>query len=324
MWLFLYLYVMDLDNLIKAIENKYPIKLGIYKGIGGLTLSRIEVDKGYQGKGIGTDVMNLIIDFADNNQLPIALTPEKISNTPKTNLINFYKKFGFVLNRGKNKDWNFKELMVRYPKNNKIMENKIKGGKSDGKTLESIAKKHGVSVEEIEKEIKVGIKIEIEHTKDKELAREIAMDHIFEFPKYYTHPKYGLIATEKKMEKAMEESTSKSIKTLLREELDLIVADETPETVTYLIKANGKPVGNIEIASNKVDMDKYTIELRNLDLFEKYDEIKTAKEIITEVWKSFSDARTIILTPDKDAYMFWEKLGAKPLNKTYWILQRGH
>lgn len=315
---------MELDNLIKAIENKYPIKLDIYQGKGGLTLSRIEVDKGHQGEGIGTNVMNLIISFADNNGLPIALTPEKISNTSKANLIDFYKKFGFVLNRGKNKDWNFKELMIRYPKNNKIMENKVKGGKADGKTPESIAKKHGVSVKEIEKEIEAGVKIEVEHTKDKALAREIAMDHIWEFPKYYTHPKYGLLAMEKKMEKAMEESTSKSIKTLLREALNLVVADETPEVVTYLIKANGKPAGNLEIAPNKSDMDKYTIELANLDLFEQYDDIKTAKEIITEIWKSFSDARTIVLTPDEDTAMFWEKLGAKPLNKSYWMIQRGH
>jgi hypothetical protein len=205
------------------------------------------------------------------------------------------------------------------------MGNKVKGGKADGKTPEDLAKKHGVSVEDIQKEIEVGIEIEYEHTNDKEIAKEISMDHIDEFSKYYTHPKYGLIASEKNMEKELEEeSVKKSIKSLLREELELFMGDETPETVTYLVKANGRPAGKVEIAPNKSDMDKYTIELVNLDLFKDYDDLKTAKEIILSIWKQFSDAQTIVLTPKDGTGYFWEKLGAKPLNKTYWIIQRGH
>ena len=33
--------------------------------------------------------------------------------------------------------------------------------------------------------IKKGIKIELEHTKDKDVAKIIAMDHLAEHPKYY-------------------------------------------------------------------------------------------------------------------------------------------
>ena len=49
-----------------------------------------------------------------------------------------------------------------------------------------IADKHGVSVEEIEKELKKGMKVEMEHTTDESIAHEIAMDHVLEDPKYYS------------------------------------------------------------------------------------------------------------------------------------------
>jgi beta-glucosidase-like glycosyl hydrolase len=61
----------------------------------------------------------------------------------------------------------------------------IKGGKADWLTTEEIASKHGLSVEYISKQIENGASIEMEHTNDPNKAREIAMDHLFEFPDYY-------------------------------------------------------------------------------------------------------------------------------------------
>lgn len=75
-------------------------------------------------------------------------------------------------------------------------EDELRGGKSDDMTVEDLAKKYDVDVKDIEKEIKVGSKIEMEHTDDKDIAKEIAMDHIAEFVDYYTDPNYGLIAVE--------------------------------------------------------------------------------------------------------------------------------
>lgn len=69
---------------------------------------------------------------------------------------------------------------------------KIKGGLSDNKTLLDIAKKHAKNqdaqktYEELKIQLKKGISVEMEHTKDKGKAREIAMDHLYEDPKYYT------------------------------------------------------------------------------------------------------------------------------------------
>lgn len=54
------------------------------------------------------------------------------------------------------------------------------------KSLENIAKKHKVSVEYLEKQLKKGIKIEMEHTTDKGEAEIIALHHLEEIPDYYT------------------------------------------------------------------------------------------------------------------------------------------
>jgi hypothetical protein len=61
----------------------------------------------------------------------------------------------------------------------------LKGGLADGKSPEDLAKRHNVSVEFIEDQLKKGIKVEMEHTKNKKAALEVASDHIFEDEKYY-------------------------------------------------------------------------------------------------------------------------------------------
>ena len=74
-------------------------------------------------------------------------------------------------------------------KNEKEILDSIKGGLADGLTVEDIANKHGVSKEDIEKQITMGIEVEKEHTDRSDsmniVAKEIAMDHLTEHPKYY-------------------------------------------------------------------------------------------------------------------------------------------
>jgi len=48
------------------------------------------------------------------------------------------------------------------------------------------------------RELKLGSKIEMEHTKNKKVAMRIAKQHLCEFPKYYTK---GLIPMEKRLKK---------------------------------------------------------------------------------------------------------------------------
>lgn len=57
-----------------------------------------------------------------------------------------------------------------------LIENKLKGGVGDKKKSKDVD----------QKELEMGIKIEMEHTHDKETAKEIAIDHLTEIPDYYT------------------------------------------------------------------------------------------------------------------------------------------
>jgi len=68
----------------------------------------------------------------------------------------------------------------------KMNEEKLKGGVSDKKSLADIAKKHKVSLDKIKYQLRKGEKVEKEHTDDDEKVKEIAMDHLYEDPKYYS------------------------------------------------------------------------------------------------------------------------------------------
>ena len=94
---------------LEDIKNKYPnVDLSINENDKGLTLSKIVVPEGTRSEGIGNNVMKDLIKYADENNLPIALTPDNSFGGSKTKLKSFYKKFGFKDNKGKNKDFSFR------------------------------------------------------------------------------------------------------------------------------------------------------------------------------------------------------------------------
>jgi hypothetical protein len=57
------------------------------------------------------------------------------------------------------------------------------------KTVEQIAKKHRLEVSFVKRQLEMGIPIEHEHTRDKDLATDIALQHLDEIPDYYTRLK---------------------------------------------------------------------------------------------------------------------------------------
>jgi predicted nucleotidyltransferase len=52
-------------------------------------------------------------------------------------------------------------------------------------TVNQLVKKHSVPKEQILSQLKKGMKVELEHTTDADIAKEIALDHLSEFPDYY-------------------------------------------------------------------------------------------------------------------------------------------
>jgi hypothetical protein len=57
------------------------------------------------------------------------------------------------------------------------------------KSVGQIAKKHRMNVSDIQKQLDMGVPIEHEHTRDKVLATDIALQHLDEIPDYYTRLK---------------------------------------------------------------------------------------------------------------------------------------
>jgi len=52
--------------------------------------------------------------------------------------------------------------------------------------IEDLATRHGVSLEDITNQLEMGLKVEMEHTEDMDVAKKIALDHLAEDPHYYT------------------------------------------------------------------------------------------------------------------------------------------
>lgn len=76
--------------------------------------------------------------------------------------------------------------MVKLGSEMKEME-KLVGGNADKMSLKDISKKHKIDISFLEDQLKQGVKIEQdEHSNDRTKAVEIAMDHLYEDPKYYT------------------------------------------------------------------------------------------------------------------------------------------
>lgn len=112
----------DINALSDYLEKKYQLKsINLFMDSSGrMEIGMIAVDKDKMGTGVGTKAMNEITDFADANGLQITLTPalqdKNFGTTSQARLTRFYKRFGFVENKGRNKDYSISRSMYRDPK----------------------------------------------------------------------------------------------------------------------------------------------------------------------------------------------------------------
>ena len=114
--------VKSVEQLSESIKSKKGIKtLNLYEDRkGNIKLDTIIVDKAARGSGVGSEAMEDIISYADKNNKLVKLTPaikdDYQGTTSQARLKKFYKRFGFVENKGRNKDYTISELMYREPK----------------------------------------------------------------------------------------------------------------------------------------------------------------------------------------------------------------
>ena len=95
------------------------ITLEVWEDNNKLELSSIVIPKEYRGQGKGTEIINMVIDYADKVNKPLYLTPDtNFGGTSVNRLKRFYKRFDFI----KNDNYKVKHSMVRYPKETKQMD----------------------------------------------------------------------------------------------------------------------------------------------------------------------------------------------------------
>ncbi|MGQ1105755.1 GNAT family N-acetyltransferase [Acinetobacter baumannii] len=119
---------ISVDDFAKSIKKQYGIELGL-KGSPSsnvLSLHKIVVPEAMRNQGNGTKAMQDIIRYADSQNKTIALTPSSDFGGNKSRLTSFYKKLGFVENKGRNKDYEISESMYRSPNGRKY--NQANGG----------------------------------------------------------------------------------------------------------------------------------------------------------------------------------------------------
>lgn len=103
---------------VSDIKAKYKDKtayLYLHENNDFLTIDNMVVKKEYRNQGIGTQILNDVIDYADRTGKTITLTPTSEFGT-KTRLTKWYKANGFVENKGRNADYRLSDTMYRLPR----------------------------------------------------------------------------------------------------------------------------------------------------------------------------------------------------------------
>ena len=116
---------MDIEEDLKALERRWQeagVDLDVYLLTGSfltgsIHLSRIIVPKSARGRGLGTRVMEDLTALADHYGLRITLSPATdFGGTSVDRLKRFYRRFGFVSNKGRHKDFRIGATMYRQPR----------------------------------------------------------------------------------------------------------------------------------------------------------------------------------------------------------------
>ncbi len=138
-------------NSLEDIKTKYKSQtdqLNIFENEDNtISINNLVVKQNLRNKGIGQNILNDIIDYADKNGKTITLTPTSQYLT-KNRLTNWYKKNGFVENKGRNTDYSISDTMYRLPKNNtqnnkNIKDNSVRAMRKNTSRSDTVVDNHG-------------------------------------------------------------------------------------------------------------------------------------------------------------------------------------
>jgi len=160
-----------------------------------------------------------------------------------------------------------------------------KGPIKSYKSPEEIAKKHGVSVEAIQKQLKIGTKVEGEHTSDKTAARITALQHLDEVPDYYSKLKN----VEKKSTKSESVTIEDIFGNKFVEFIDLIKPEAIypQKEITEATRINAN-IGNLIMVILSWRGQNYS-----LKVFFPQAKLPSRKEIEEQIQKIYPTSRVI-------------------------------
>ncbi len=101
-------------DLMRRWQDK-GIKSFVRERPQSLVLDKIIVPEDARGSGLGSQAMQELIDYSEATGKRIELSPTSDFGGSKSRLRDFYKRFGFVENKGKAKDFEISEAMYRLP-----------------------------------------------------------------------------------------------------------------------------------------------------------------------------------------------------------------
>ncbi|MDN5625218.1 MAG: hypothetical protein L0G96_18950, partial [Acinetobacter sp.] len=97
----------------KEFAKNQGISISAHESGDLITLNKIVVPTAERNSGIGSRIMQALVDYADSHKKHIALSPSSDFGGNTAKLKSFYKRFGFIENKGGNKVYQTSETMYR-------------------------------------------------------------------------------------------------------------------------------------------------------------------------------------------------------------------
>lgn len=124
-------FALSLESIEEKYKNQAKVLL-LTENKGSVSIRNLVVEPEQRNKGVGQAILDDIVAYADAKSKIITLTPTSEYGTKKR-LISWYKKNGFVENKGKNTDFTISDTMYRLPLSSKKFA--LPAESSDGKQL---------------------------------------------------------------------------------------------------------------------------------------------------------------------------------------------
>ena len=107
---------------LESILNKWKsqgVILYVFENNNKIILDSIIVPPKKRKQGMGTQIMQELTNYADMVRKRLELSPGQRDDyhgtTSRGRLVNFYKRFGLIENKGRNKDFSTSKSMYREP-----------------------------------------------------------------------------------------------------------------------------------------------------------------------------------------------------------------